>query len=253
MNIQPRDRDIAASTLLPEVDADAGDRRTAHRTTSVYVYEAPVRVWHWVNALAILVLCVTGYLIGAPPPSVGGEASDSFLFGYVRFAHFAAGWVLAIFFLGRIYWAFAGNVHARQLFYVPVWSRRWWQEVWFELKWYLFMEREPKKYVGHNPLAQLMMFLFITCGLTFMIMTGFALYAEGLGAGSWADAMFGWLIPLVGGSMALHTLHHIGMWFIIIFTMLHIYTAVREDIMSRQSMISTIVSGERTFKDDDPD
>ena len=30
----------------------------------IYVYEAPLRLWHWVNALCIVVLCITGYLIG---------------------------------------------------------------------------------------------------------------------------------------------------------------------------------------------
>ena len=29
-----------------------------------------------------------------------------------------------------------------------------------------------------------------------------------------------------------------------------IYAAIREDIMSRQSMVSTMISGHRTFKDD---
>jgi hypothetical protein len=47
-----------------------------------------------------------------------------------------------------------------------------------------FLEKEPKKYVGHNPLAQIAMFFFMTLGITFMIFTGFALYAEGLGQGS---------------------------------------------------------------------
>ena len=63
---------------------------------SVYVYEAPVRLWHWVNALAITVLAVTGYFIGAPLPTMPGEASDHFLMGYIRFAHFAAGYVFAV-------------------------------------------------------------------------------------------------------------------------------------------------------------
>ena len=32
----------------------------------VYVWEIPVRFYHWVNALSLVILCVTGYLIGAP-------------------------------------------------------------------------------------------------------------------------------------------------------------------------------------------
>lgn len=225
-----------------------------NRQTSVYVYEAPVRIWHWVNAAAILVLCVTGYFIGSPPPSVGQhEAYNQFIFGYIRFAHFAAGMILTVGFLGRAYWAVIGNHHARQLFYLPVWDGHWWREVLFEIRWYLFMEREPKKYVGHNPLAQLAMFFFITLGVGFMIVTGLALYAEGAGQGSIFDDLFGWVIALVGNTQRLHTLHHLGMWWILIFMIVHIYVAIREDIMSRQSIVSTMISGHRTFKDDRPD
>lgn len=227
---------------------------TAQRQSSVYVYEAPVRIWHWVNASAILVLCVTGYFIGSPPPSAGQhEAYDQFLFGYIRFAHFAAGMILTVGFLGRIYWAIFGNHHARQLFYLPVLNGYWWREIWFEIRWYLFLESEPKKYIGHNPLAQLAMFFFITLGTSFMIVTGMALYAEGAGQGSLYDDLFGWVIGLAGNTQRLHTLHHLGMWWIVIFMIVHIYVAIREDIMSRQSIVSTMISGHRTFKDDRTD
>lgn len=225
----------------------------ARRQASVYVYEAPVRIWHWVNAAAILTLCVTGYFIGSPPPSVGQhEAYDQFIFGYIRFTHFSAGLILTVGFLGRIYWAIFGNHHSRQLFYLPLWNRRWWREVWYEIRWYSFLEREPKKYAGHNPLAQLAMFFFITLGVSFMIVTGLALYAEGAGQGSIFDDLFGWVIALVGNTQRLHTLHHLGMWWIVIFMIIHIYVAIREDIMSRQSIVSTMISGHRTFKDDRP-
>lgn len=253
MNVQMRNVG-AGGIVLDEPDADESDLRTAKRMTSVYVYETPVRLWHWTNALSIVVLCVTGYLIGAPPPTLGqGEAVDSFLFGWIRFAHFAAAWILTIGFVGRALWALVGNHHARQLFYLPLLSARWWREVWFEVRWYFFMEKRPKKYLGHNPLAQLAMFGFITLGTLFMIATGFALYGEGLGAGSWADTLFGWIIPLMGSSQDVHTWHRLGMWVFVIFVIVHVYVAIREDIMSRQSIVSTMISGTRTFKDDDPD
>lgn len=234
---------------------DSAELKGASRQTSVYVYEVPVRIWHWVNALAIVVLMVTGYFIGSPPPSMQiAEATHQFVFGYIRFAHFAAGMILTVFFLGRIYWAFAGNQHAKQLFYVPFWRGSYWREVLVEIRWYLFLEREPRKYVGHNPLAQLAMFCFFTLGVTFMTVTGMALYAEGAGQGSIYDRLFGWVIPLLGGnSMVLHTYHHLGMYWILIFMIVHIYVAIREDIMSRQSIVSTMISGHRTFKDDRED
>lgn len=219
---------------------------------AVYVYETPVRLWHWVNALSIIVLAVTGYFIGSPLPTMPGEASENFLMGYIRFAHFAAAFVFAIGFIGRMYWALVGNHHAKQLFRLPIFDREFWQGALFELRWYFFLEKEPHKYVGHNPLAQVFMFLMFTWGSVFMIFTGFALYSEGEGQGGWMDTLFGWVIPLFGQSQDVHTWHHLGMWYIVLFVMAHVYVAVREDIMSRQSLISTMVSGWRMFKDHRP-
>lgn len=228
-------------------DALAEDR--AIERDVVYVYEAPVRLWHWVNALCIVTLAATGYFIGSPLPSVPGEASDWFLMGYIRFAHFAAAYVLAVGFLLRIYWAFVGNAHARQLLFIPFWRGRWWKEVWHEVKWYAFIEKAPKKYVGHNPLAQLTMFFMVTLTMLFMIATGFALYSEGAGIDSWQHMLFGWVFDIWPNSQDIHTWHHLGMWVLITFVIMHVYVAVREDIMSRQSIISSMVSGERVFKD----
>ncbi|MEJ2575969.1 MAG: Ni/Fe-hydrogenase, b-type cytochrome subunit [Gammaproteobacteria bacterium] len=222
------------------------------RQEAIYVYEAPLRLWHWVNALAITVLALTGYFIGSPLPSMPGEASGNFLMGYIRFAHFAAGYVLLIGMLGRIYWAFVGNEHSRQLFKLPFWSGSYWKELWFEIRWYAFLEQEPKKYAGHNPLAQFFMLTMFFLGTVFMIVTGFALYSEGAGQGSWSDKLFGWVIPAMGQSQDVHTYHHLGMWYVLTFVIVHIYASVREDIMSRQSLISSMVSGWRLFKDDRP-
>ncbi len=221
-----------------------------HAEPAVYVYEAPLRLWHWINALAITVLALTGYFIGSPLPSMPGEAVDTFVMGYIRFAHFAAGYVLAIGFLFRVYWAIVGNDHARQLFLPPLFRAEFWDGVWHEIKWYAFVVKEPRKYIGHNPLATLFMHVMLLWGTVFMIFTGFALYGEGTGMGSWQYEMFSaWLIPLFGQSQDVHTWHHLFMWYILVFVIIHVYVAIREDIMSRQSIISTMISGWRMFKD----
>ena len=154
---------------------------TPHREEAVYVYEAPVRLWHWVNAFAILTLCVTGYFIGSPLPSVPGEASNSFLFGWIRYIHFASGYVLFVGFLFRLYWALVGNRHARQVFLPPVWRGRFWRELFHEVVWYAMIVRQPMKYKGHNPLATFVMHIMFVWGAIFMIVTGLALYGEGAG------------------------------------------------------------------------
>ena len=226
--------------------------QTTVQRNAVYVYEAPVRLWHWVNALSITVLALTGYLIANPLPSLPGEASDHFLMGYIRFTHFAAAYIFAVGFLGRIYWALVGNEHARQLFRLPFYRLDFWRELFYEMRWYAFLEREPMKYVGHNPLAHLVMVSIITVGGLVMAVTGFALYGEQAGMGSWQERLFGWVIPMVGQSQDVRLWHHWGMWIIVCFVIIHVYAAIREDIVSRQSLISTMISGWRMFKDDRP-
>ena len=217
----------------------------------VYVWEAPVRIWHWVMALCMVVLAITGYLIGSPPPSLGGEASEHFLFGYIRFAHFTAAYVFAVMFVLRIVWAFLGNRFARELFAVPfkMLSMQWWLGLIDQSKYYLFLKPHARPWQGHNPLAAAGMFFMYVLGTVFMLVTGFALYGEGLGMDSWAFTMFSsWVLPLLGYSQNVHTLHHLGMWYLIMFTVLHLYMVVREDICSGETVMSTMINGWRVEK-----
>ncbi len=219
---------------------------------AIYVFEAPVRLWHWIHALSIGVLCVTGYFIANPLPSLGGEASDHFLMGNMRMIHFIAGYVFTIAFVVRIYWAFVGNKYSRELFILPIWKAEWWKGLVHELKYYAFLTRKSHKIMGHNPLAQFAMWFFNVLLTLFLIFTGFALYGEGLGLGSWADAWFGWVIPALDGSQNTKMLHLLAMWVMLVFVVIHIYMAIRADIMDRESSVSTIMGGWRMFKDDQP-
>ena len=80
----------------------------------VYVWQLPVRIFHWVNAFTITVLIVTGFIIGDPPAIMHGTAPEfNYWFGWVRLAHFIAAFIFVINLAVRIYWAFAGNVFAR--------------------------------------------------------------------------------------------------------------------------------------------
>ena len=50
-------------------------QQKSDNVVSHYVFEAPVRIWHWLTVLCMAVLMVTGYFIGKPLPSVSGEAT----------------------------------------------------------------------------------------------------------------------------------------------------------------------------------
>jgi Ni/Fe-hydrogenase 1 B-type cytochrome subunit len=252
--VQSPQRARSGASKIQGID-DFPDEAPSTNQLAVYVYETPVRVWHWINALAIFVLIATGLFIHKPPFSLMGEASEHYLMGTVRAVHFAAGYVAGFGFVARaVYALFSKSHHAKQLFAPPLLSKHFWAGVMHELRWYFFLEKEPKKYVGHNPMAQLAMFFLFTTMMTVMTVTGFALFGEGAGEGHWSHFVFtSWVLPLVGGnSLTLHTIHHLGMWMIVIFCIVHIYAAIREDVMSRQSLVSTMISGWRMFKDNRP-
>jgi Ni/Fe-hydrogenase 1 B-type cytochrome subunit len=214
----------------------------------MYVYPAPVRLWHWVTVLCIFVLAITGYFIGAPPPAIGGEPVDSFYFGWIRTFHFSAAMILIVGFLVRIYWAIVGPAHSRQIFMPPLWSGAFWRGIGGDLKDYAFVGEGDTRWVGHNPLALLAMFFMFVLGLVFIILTGLGLYAQGYGWGSgWMNA-FGWVTVLFGSPQAVRTAHHLAMWYMLLFVLVHLYMATRQDIMSRGTIISSMVNGIRMWK-----
>ena len=47
---------IHSQTIGAGADPDTREFQHASALKTVYVYEAPVRIWHWINALAITVL-----------------------------------------------------------------------------------------------------------------------------------------------------------------------------------------------------
>jgi Ni/Fe-hydrogenase 1 B-type cytochrome subunit len=214
----------------------------------LYVYEAPVRIAHWLFVLSITALAVTGYLIGSPPPAVGGEASDSFLFGWIRTIHIAAGWILGVSFAYRVVWAFFGNSHSRSIFLPPLFRMAWWRGMFSQIAYYLFLKRESDLWVGHNPLAQLAMFSMFVLGTLFMLVTGFALYAQAWGWGETPMNLFGWVFVIFGDPQQVRTLHHLCMWYVLLFALIHVYMVFREDIMSGESVVGSMVSGIRMFK-----
>ena len=187
---------------------------------SAYVYQLPIRIWHWTMVACVSVLIVTGYIIGKPWLSVTGQPYDTFYMGYTRMAHFIAGFILIISTVLRYLYALIGNRYSRELVVLPVWRKSWWGGLWSDIRWYLFLDKEPRVYVGHNPLAQAGM----AVGMIFML-----------------DLMY-W----VGGNdQELRSLHRLGMLLLVTFVTVHIYMVIREEIMGKTTLVSTMISGFR--------
>jgi Ni/Fe-hydrogenase 1 B-type cytochrome subunit len=211
----------------------------------VYVWEVPVRLYHWVNALSVAVLCVTGYMIGKPLSfPVSGEASFSYMFGWVRFIHFVAAFVFFFNFLGRIYWGFVGNQFARWDQFVPYGRnnfQRHWREVIDVFKVDILQSRNTAiESIGHNALAGWTYFMTFLAFL-FQCVTGFGLYAAMSTA--WLPSLFKWIVPMMGGDFGVRQWHHMAMWFFIIFSMIHVYLVFYHDYVEGRGVISSMAGG----------
>ncbi|MDR2146102.1 MAG: Ni/Fe-hydrogenase, b-type cytochrome subunit [Tannerella sp.] len=207
----------------------------------VYVWELPVRFYHWVNALCIVLLCITGFCIAYPPAIMQStEASFSYWFGIVRFTHFVTAFIFFFNFLFRIYWGFVGNRFANWKNFIPL-TKKQWQELWEVVKVDVFMiKNKPVDSIGHNTLASLTYFLLF---LAFLLqcVTGFGMYAKM--STSFLPKLFAWIVPLLGGDLAVRNLHHILMWFFIIFSIAHVYLVAYHDYIERRGITSSMIGG----------
>jgi Ni/Fe-hydrogenase 1 B-type cytochrome subunit len=219
----------------------------------VFVWELPVRIFHWLNAAAIMVLCATGYLIGNPPAMMSSaEASYRFLFGTIRFLHFAAAYIFVFNFLFRIYWGFVGNKYAQWRNFIPT-SRRYFDEIRKVIQIDIFLKRRTEHLsVGHNALAGFMYFIvFIVSGI--MAVTGFGLLSDM--SSWWFPKLFAWVPAFMGGDFAVRDWHHALMWFFVLFTIVHVYLVFYHDYVEGRGEISSMGGGwkfieEEVFKAD---
>ncbi|MBK6930424.1 MAG: Ni/Fe-hydrogenase, b-type cytochrome subunit [Saprospirales bacterium] len=214
---------------------------STHKLRRVFVWQLPVRFFHWINALAIVTLCVTGYLIGKPPAlQFSGEAYERYVFGWIRYIHFVAAYIFLFNFIFRIYWGFAGNKYARWKNFIPT-TRKYFEEMWQVLKIdILQIKSKEHLVVGHNALAGFIYFLtFILFAI--QCVTGFGLY-EAMSQ-SWIAGMFAWVSPLFGGDFDLRQIHHITMWLFILFTIVHVHLVFYHDYVEGRGEISSMGGG----------
>lgn len=227
--------------------------RTAPRSEAlnyrwVDLWHWPLRLMHWIAALAIVVLFVTGFYIGRPYFMTGGEASSHFLMGRMRFFHFAAAGVLVATAIVRVYLLIVGNRFERWKALFPFRARDW-RNAWGQIKAYLLIKpEEGPHFLGHNPLQQLgYTFMYAVAGV--MVLTGFALYGQHDPGGFFYGA-FGWVRSSLGGAQAVRFWHHVLAWIFVIFLPIHIYFGLRADVTEREGLVSSMISGGKFVRDD---
>jgi Ni/Fe-hydrogenase 1 B-type cytochrome subunit len=234
---------VTAKEILPALKTSPANY------VRVYVWELPVRIFHWVNALCLTVLSATGYLIGNPQAIFNAsEAYQQYWFGTVRFAHFAAGFIFFFNLLGRIYWAFAGNRYARWSEYLPI-TKKQWRGLLEVLQVDIFQVKLRRALeLGHNMLAATSYFVLFLLSL-FQVATGFALYSDM--SSSWIPKLFKWVVPLMGGDQAVRQWHHLAMWLFIVFVIIHLYIVLYHEYVEARGTAASIISGWKFRRDDE--
>jgi len=214
---------------------------TGQTLQRVYVWEFPVRLFHTITVLSIVVLTATGLIIGwAWSPVHPSEAWEGYWFGWIRFLHFAAGYILLFNIIFRVYWAFVGNPYSRWREYLPLRVDQL-RKVWGAMRVYLWLDPWPHDApMGHNPL-QGVAYLGVVVLMAFQIVTGFGLYAAM--SNSWIAGLFGWVSPLFGGDMLLRQWHHIATWAFVVFLILHVYLVALNNSKERSGLFMSIVTG----------
>ena len=216
----------------------------------IYVWELPVRFYHWLNALCVAALIATGYLIGTPLAlSSSAEAYQQYTFGWIRFVHFVAAFIFFFNFLVRIYWGFVGNRYARWTNFLPF-RKAQVEEIGEVLKVdVLQTQLRGRISVGHNALAGFIYFLSFLAFL-FQSVTGFALYSSM--SSSMLPRLFRWIVPLMGGDFAVRQWHHAFMWFFVVFAIVHVYLVFYHDYIEGRGTTSSMVGGWKFERDDAP-
>ena len=205
---------------------------------AVYVWETPIRIYHWLNVFLIVTLLITGLYIGQPILAPNGEAYANFLMGKMRLWHAVAAWLFIANFIFRVYWSFVGNEHTK---FKP-WRKGFFSDGLESLRYYLFMKKEHTLHAGHNVIAQLTYFFIMWLGSFFMIVTGLALQGE-IAPGLFQEKWFGWLIPLFHASSSARMYHHLVAWLFVVFIVAHLYLTFRQDILDDDGTVSSIFSG----------
>ena len=173
-----------------------------------------VRVCHWINAIAILVMIGSGWQIYNASPLFGFVfpreiALGGWLGGAIRW-HFAAMWVLMV--NGLVYLVLGfltGRFHSKLL---PIYP----SEVWSDAKAALTFKLAHDDISHYNAVQKLLYAGVIVCGVI-VVLSGLAI---------WKPVQFQELTTLFGGFDFARVVHFFAMVAIVGFLVVHILLAV---------------------------
>ncbi|EEI25975.1 MULTISPECIES: Ni/Fe-hydrogenase, b-type cytochrome subunit [Corynebacterium] len=210
----------------------------------LHLWPAGLRITHWLNLFAVMMLSVTGYCIMDPFlfSTNTGSTDTGFLFGTIRFIHICCGFLWCAIGIVRLYLLFVSK--AKQTRWRGLWP--WWKKedvinTGRMAMYYAFLRKDAPFYVGHNPLQQLAYTgIYILCIME--VISGLSLYSLALVNDNWFWAMLAmpaqWL-----GIPTMRLLHASFMFCMWVFVIIHVYLVFRAEVVERHGALSSMVGG----------
>jgi Ni/Fe-hydrogenase 1 B-type cytochrome subunit len=194
-----------------------------------------LRLFHWMFALSIIMLVVTGFYIHGPWTNTLQEGSKSFPMATMRYMHYIAAYTFSAAVAIRLFLYIFGNAQERILDILPVTPRNI-KNLGMTLLQYSYISDKHDERLGHNILAGLAYLLTFIAAII-MIMSGFyMLFPE-------IPFWEGWGVTLFGSQQFARYLHHVLMWWFMIFAVIHIYLVIWNDCTEPEGLISSIFTG----------
>lgn len=202
----------------------------------VHRHRVSTRIWHWLNAVILLVMLMSGLMIlNAHPRLYWGEAGANFDHAWLEIGQRIPGWAtipsyydlalsrrwhltFAWFFVAStalyVLWSAVNGHLKRDL--LPRGAEFRGRHLWLEVKRHARLDF-PKgaEARGYNTLQKLSYFLVVVVLLPLMFLTGMAM-SPGL------DARWGWLTELFGGRQSARSIHFIVAMTLVVFVVVHL-------------------------------
>jgi Ni/Fe-hydrogenase 1 B-type cytochrome subunit len=235
------------ATQLPSFADARHPEQKLGPVTALYVWQYPLRFFHWSLVISIGVLSFTGYYIHNP--FIVGQANYPFLMAWFRFVHEAFGMFFIALFLMRIYLFFGGNRWVRWRQYVPLRAAQW-KEMWEVMKFYGFIRPTPISKIGHNAIAAFS-YLGIYSLVLVEIVTGLVMF-NWLRYSAILGALIGW-VPRVVAFPNLRLIHFLLMFIFICFGVFHVHLCMLISRVEKRGLMDSIFIGYKVIPSNELD
>ena len=227
----------AAKIFHPRPAIDRHPRMRVGQAIAVYVWQYPLRLFHWVMVISIGILSATGYYIHNP--FIAPQGSTKFLMGYIRFVHETVAFLFMAMFLVRIYLLFKGDRWVRWQQMVPYKAEQW-KEMLEVSKFYAFLRPTPVAKVGHNPMAAAS-YIGIYALLAVEMLTGLVMFNM-LRHSPWLTPLVGW-IPRLININEIRLIHFFLMFIFITFGIVHVHMCLTVSRAEKRGLMDSIFTG----------